>query len=117
MTEDRLLKLELDIKSMKEHSIDRLHGNVQKLTDKMENVADGLLKLIEQFKSSHEDALRQKEAMKDMDIRLRSIENKIPSLEELRDNANKIRTAITSSMFISLFIGGVLVAGALKFLG
>lgn len=117
MSEDRLLKLELDIKSMKEHSVDRLQEDVQKLTDKMDSVADGLLKLIEQFKSSHEDALRQKETMKDMDLRLRSIENKIPSLEELRNNANKIRNTVTSSMFVSLFVGGVLVAGVLKFLG
>jgi len=92
---------------MSEDKLDKIETGLAELTSK-------LSELVGEFKWYHKQMDDLKVDMKDYQTRLRTVETKMPSLEEMKDNNNKIRNSVTASIIVAVIIGGVIVkfAGA-----
>jgi len=89
--------------------------------DKLEKIEVSLTELIKEvslligeFKWYRKEVSELKADIKSQDGRLRVLETKMPSLEEMKDNNNKIRNSVIASLAIAVIIGGIIakVAGA-----
>ncbi len=67
-----------------------------------------LHELVGEFRGYRKETDELKSGVKDMEVRLRTIETKIPSLEEMKENHNKIRNSIVASITVAVIVGGII---------
>lgn len=87
---------------MSEEKLDKIETGLAELTSK-------LSELVGEFKWYHKQMDDLRVDMKDYQTRLRTVETKMPSLEEMKDNNNKIRNSVTASIIVAVIIGGAIV--------
>ncbi len=83
--------------------------------DKLEKIETGLTELIKEvsslvgeFKWYRKEVAELKVSIKDQDTRIRDVETKMPSLQEMKDNHNKIRNSVVAAITFSVIIGALI---------
>lgn len=83
-------------------------GEIESIQSNLTSLIKEVHSLVGEFKHYREDVRDFKEEQKDQNVRIRSIENKLPGLEEARSDMRKIRNSIIASIIAAVVIGGLI---------
>jgi len=97
---------------MSDDKLERMESAIERLTEKLDTVADGQLKMIVEFKHYRKEVDEVKDYQSKFDERLRYVENKLPVYDDMKDDRKTIKRTMygmISGLIMLAIIGGVVV--------